>query len=39
MPSLSPLLILNILAKNKNVEFKIIKNFFLKKLEDDRKEI
>lgn len=30
---------LNILAKNKNVEFKIIKEFFIKKLEEDRAQI
>lgn len=34
--TLSPLLVLNILAKNKNVEFKIIKEYFMKKLDEDR---
>jgi len=33
--SLSPLLILNILSKNKNVNFKIVKDFFSKKLKED----
>ena len=37
--TLSPLLVLNILAKNKNVEFKIVKDFFIKKLEEDRAQI
>lgn len=36
IPSFSPLLVLNILAKDKNIEFKLIKKFFQKKLEDDR---
>ncbi|EGR28037.1 vacuolar sorting protein, putative [Ichthyophthirius multifiliis] len=37
--TLSPLLVLNILAKNKNVKFKSIKDYFIKKLEEDQKQI
>lgn len=34
--TLSPLLILNILAKNGNIPFKVIRSFFLKKIKDDK---
>ena len=37
LENLSPLLILNILSKNKNVNFKLVKNYFTTKISKDKK--
>lgn len=37
--TLSPLLILSILSKNKNIEYKYVKDFFLNKLKQDKASI
>lgn len=37
--TLSPLLVLNILAKNGNIPFKTIRSFFMKKIKDDKVSI
>lgn len=39
LQNLSPLLILNILAKNKNVNFQLVKQYFIDKIGKDRKQI
>lgn len=39
LENLSPLLILNILSKNKNVNFKLVKNYFTNKISKDKKQI
>lgn len=37
LENLSPLLILNILSKNKNVNFKLVKSYFTNKISKDKK--
>ncbi|CAK82335.1 unnamed protein product (macronuclear) [Paramecium tetraurelia] len=39
LENLSPLLILNILSKNRNVNFKLVKNYFTNKISKDKKQI
>lgn len=39
LENLSPLLILNILSKNKNVNFKLVKSYFFNKISKDKKQI
>lgn len=39
LQNLSPLLILNILAKNRNVNFQLVKQYFIDKIGKDRKQI